>query len=82
MHHILNCKHSAISYMRGHTAEQDIQMTKQTEKWAELFLKNGIILAYHNQAHEFEKFDDKIGLDIIYENSSVLQAEIDTYWIQ
>ncbi|NOY77374.1 MAG: sugar phosphate isomerase/epimerase [Calditrichaeota bacterium] len=82
MHHILNCKYSAISYMRGHTADEYIQMTKRAEKWAVLFKKNGITLAYHNHAHEFERFNGKTGLELIYENSSVLQGEIDTYWIQ
>ena len=82
MHHDLHCRYSAISYMRGHTADEYIQLTKRAEKWAILFKKNGITLAYHNHAHEFEKFDGKIGLDLIYENSSVLKGEIDTYWIQ
>jgi len=40
--------------------------------------------AYHNHSFEFEKFDGKTGLDILYENSDpkLLRAEVDTYWVQ
>ena len=45
----------------------------------------GLQLCYHNHAFEFEdRFDGQYGLDILYENSDpqLLQAEIDTYWVQ
>lgn len=45
----------------------------------------GMTLCYHN--HDFElndKFDGQMGLDILYANSdpALVQAEIDTFWIQ
>lgn len=45
---------------------------------------DGLQLCYHNHSFEFQKFDGKYGLDILYENSEPenVQAEIDTYWIQ
>ncbi len=45
----------------------------------------GMTLCYHNHAFELEdRYDDLMGLDILYLNSdaSLVQAEIDTFWIQ
>ena len=45
---------------------------------------HGLILCYHNHAFEFQKFGDKSGLDIIFENTAphLVAAEIDVYWVQ
>jgi sugar phosphate isomerase/epimerase len=50
----------------------------------EKFYKNGIILTYHNHEFEFEKYGDKLGIEILYAAASpkYLQSEIDTYWAQ
>ena len=39
---------------------------------------------YHNHSFELEKFNGRVGLATIYEDSDprYLKAEIDTYWIQ
>ena len=44
----------------------------------------GMTLCYHNHDFEFERFDGEYGLDILYSNSQpqLVQAEIDTYWVQ
>jgi len=44
----------------------------------------GIILMYHNHGFEFQKYGDKLGLEILYDESDpeLLQGEIDTYWVQ
>lgn len=44
----------------------------------------GITLMYHNHAFEFQKYGDKIGLEIIFDESDpqYLQSELDTYWVQ
>jgi sugar phosphate isomerase/epimerase len=46
--------------------------------------QHGIVLAYHNHSFEFQKFDGKYGLDILYENTAphLVVAEIDVYWVQ
>ncbi len=46
--------------------------------------KSGLQLCYHNHAFEFEKYDGEYGLDILYKSApaDVLQAEIDTFWVQ
>jgi sugar phosphate isomerase/epimerase len=44
----------------------------------------GITLCYHNHDFEFQKFDGEYALDLLYAHTdpSLLQAELDTYWIQ
>ncbi|MGB9678425.1 MAG: sugar phosphate isomerase/epimerase family protein [Thermoanaerobacteraceae bacterium] len=44
----------------------------------------GLVFCYHNHAHEFEKYDGKYGLDIIYDNTNknYVMAEIDVYWVK
>ena len=44
----------------------------------------GLQLCYHNHAFEFERFDGKAGLDILFESADpeLVKAEIDTYWVE
>ena len=44
----------------------------------------GPILAYHNHAFEFEKYDGKYGLEIIFANTQphLVAAEVDVYWVK
>jgi sugar phosphate isomerase/epimerase len=46
--------------------------------------ERGVDFAYHNHSFEFQKFDGKTGLDILFENSEphLVKAEIDVYWVQ
>ncbi|MBM3215992.1 sugar phosphate isomerase/epimerase [Candidatus Poribacteria bacterium] len=45
---------------------------------------HGIVFCYHNHSFEFQQFDGKYGLDILYENSDprYLKAQLDTYWVR
>jgi sugar phosphate isomerase/epimerase len=46
--------------------------------------QHGIVLAYHNHAFEFDRFDGKYGLDILFDNTErhLVVAEIDVYWVK
>lgn len=46
--------------------------------------ERGIEFSYHNHSFEFQKFDGKTGLDILFDNSEphLVKAEIDVYWVQ
>jgi sugar phosphate isomerase/epimerase len=46
--------------------------------------ERGLRLCYHNHDFEFERFDGQYGLDILYAatDPSLVQAELDTYWIK
>lgn len=53
-------------------------------KVGEEFAKSGIGIAYHNHSHEFEVFDGKFGLDILFGSGDAkyLKAQIDSFWVQ
>ena len=44
----------------------------------------GIELAYHHHHFEFQKFDGKYALDLLWQNTDprLLKAELDTFWIR
>lgn len=46
--------------------------------------QSGLQFVYHNHKFEFEKFDGKTGLEILFDNSDpgTFGFEIDTYWVQ
>ncbi len=46
--------------------------------------EHGVRLAYHNHAFELERFDGQTGLETIFASAGpdVLDAELDTYWLQ
>jgi sugar phosphate isomerase/epimerase len=46
--------------------------------------ERGIDFAYHNHSFEFQKFDGKTGLDLLFENSEphLVKAEVDVYWVE
>jgi sugar phosphate isomerase/epimerase len=57
---------------------------KVLETAGSLLHGHGLILCYHNHNFEFQKFGDKTGLDIIFENTAphLVAAEVDVYWVQ
>ncbi len=61
-----------------------IEFAKEMSELGAKLFEDGITLSYHNHAFEFQKFGDKTGLELIYENSDpkFFQAELDTYWVQ
>ena len=46
--------------------------------------ERGVDFAYHNHSFEFQKFDGKTGLDILFDNSEahLVKAEVDVYWVK
>lgn len=44
----------------------------------------GVTFCYHNHSWEFQKFDGKTGLEILFENSDprFVAACVDTYWVK
>jgi sugar phosphate isomerase/epimerase len=57
---------------------------KRLDEIGSFFHGIGVELAYHNHAFEFQKFDGKYGLDILWENTTphLVKAEIDVYWVK
>jgi len=82
----LRCKYTA--YPWPHTSPKSkadyLAVAAALDKSGKVLRDAGMVLTYHNHAIEFEKFEGKTGLDIIYEetNPNNLQGEPDTFWIQ
>ncbi len=63
------------------------KLFREFEGYAKRFAKEGLFVQYHNHSFEFEKFGIKKGaggktiLDMMYDNTKVLQAELDFGWI-
>src|SRR5438876_1447292 len=59
-------------------------IAKSLESVGSQLHQHGIVLGYHNHNFEFQKFGDKTGFDIIFENTAphLVIAEIDVYWVK
>lgn len=83
---ILGCPTVAIPAIgeEYRSADGFRRLAAEASKAGEKMKLAGIELMYHNHAFEFEKYDGRLGLEILYEASDpkFLQAEIDTYWVQ
>ena len=86
-HKIIGCEYAAIG---GSPAEyrQDGEgykrFAKEASEVAKRMAAQGIKFGYHNHSHELERFGDRTGLAILYEDSDpkYFLGEIDTYWVQ
>jgi sugar phosphate isomerase/epimerase len=85
-HRIFDCKYTAIPYLTNEwrSAEGYTRFAKEASEVARTAKERGLIVGYHNHSFEFEKYDGRTGLEIIYAESDpqALIAELDTYWIQ
>jgi sugar phosphate isomerase/epimerase len=85
--HILwGCKFPAIGGLPGsyRNAEGFHKFAKEASEVARKLKSYGLTFGYHNHSFELEKFGDKTGLRILYDESDpeAFTSEIDTYWIQ
>lgn len=64
------------------TAEDYKHTAELLNKIGEKLHVRGFTLGYHNHDFEFQTFDDKTGLEILFENSdpNYLKMELDCYW--
>ncbi len=77
-------KYIICPFAKGETRQDYLDLALFLNKTGEKCKKNGIDFGYHNHNHEFNTFDDKYALDIIFENtdSDFVKMELDTYWVQ
>lgn len=83
----LDCTYTAYPHPGGITLDKlaDVEaLAAKLNASGKLLSEAGIILTYHNHHIEFRRFDGRLMLDVIYENTDprYLQGEPDTYWIQ
>ena len=85
-HQLWQCSQIAVPVapVSMRSEEGYIEFGKQMTKVGQELAKEEMTLSYHNHAFEMQRFNGKMGLDLIYDNSDsrYFQGEIDTYWIQ
>ncbi|MBN1286882.1 MAG: sugar phosphate isomerase/epimerase [Anaerolineae bacterium] len=84
-HLLWECKNAAIGGIFGpewQSAEGYAHFAKEGGEIARRFAEHGITFSYHNHYHEFHKFGDKLGMEILAAGSEPMGFEIDTYWVQ
>ena len=84
---ILDCNLTALPYPKGlNFLNLDIldRFIEDINKAGSIFNKYNKILCYHNHALEFQKINNELILDRIYNktDSKLVQGEPDIYWIQ
>lgn len=85
-HKLFECKHPAIGGLPGEYrgAEGYARFAKEASKAVKKLADVGLIFSYHNHSFELEKYGNRTGLQILYEESDpkLFNSEIDTYWVQ
>ncbi len=87
-HLIYDCKYPAIGGLpqsyREAGGDGFKKFAQEASEVARKLAGAGLTFGYHNHSFELEKFGDRTGLDILFEESDpdLFQLEIDTYWIQ
>lgn len=85
-HKLWNCPNVAIGSMPPeYRTSKDgyISFAGVASELAHKLKEHDLTFSYHNHSFEFAKFDGKTGLAWFYEKADPLvQAEIDTYWVQ
>jgi len=85
-HKTIGCDNVAIGGLPGdyRNGEGYARFAKEGTEIGRKLAEVGLTFSYHNHSAEFEKFDGRLAMDIIYQDSDpqYLLAELDTYWVQ
>lgn len=88
MQHLLNCKTACVSvlptkYILNNGSKLN-EFTAELDALGKKYAESGIRLLYHHHHFEFRKFENKLLLDIILENTHKEHVGLvcDTYWTQ
>ncbi|MCI3923880.1 sugar phosphate isomerase/epimerase [Paenibacillus sp. TRM 82003] len=85
-HHRLGCGLAGIGGLPAPYRNGDgyKAFAKKFSAIAEELGRNGLKFSYHNHHFEFQKYDGKLGLDILAEetNPETFLFTLDTYWVQ
>jgi len=86
LHHTYGCPYAGIGGLPSsyRSAEGFLRFAREASEVARRLAEGGIKFVYHNHSFELERFGDRTGLAILYEESDprYFLSEIDTYWIQ
>ena len=87
-HEIIGCTNIAVSGMpdeyRAGGADGFLRFARDAEQVGRKLTEDGYTFSYHNHSFEFERFDGRLGMDIIFGQTDPkhVLAQIDTYWVQ
>jgi sugar phosphate isomerase/epimerase len=86
-HQAIGCENVAIGGLPEEyrkSAEGFARFAREGSEVGKRLSEADLTFSYHNHSHEFEKFDGRTAMDIIYGESDpqYLKAELDTYWVQ
>lgn len=82
----LGCNHTALAAGPGDMRSADgyAELARILTESGRKLASHDVKLAYHNHAFEFERYGEKTGFEILYDESdpNYLEAKIDTAWMQ
>jgi len=99
-HHMIDEPEAALDYLqklecpslalpgpwgtRFNTRDDVIAFARRLEAAGKVYADAGVTFAYHNHEIEFRRFDGRLMLEVIFDetNPRYVQGEPDTYWIQ
>ena len=87
-HQLWHCQHVGLGHMPQQFIEQGeagyLEFAKMANQIGKELADVGMTFSYHNHSFEFQKFNGRTGLDIIFEETDprYCHAILDTYWIQ
>lgn len=84
-HKLWDCKYVGIGGLPGsyRSAEGYKKFAREFSVQAKKLADQGLQFIYHNHRFEFENYDGRTGLEILFEESTPeFGFEIDTYWVQ
>jgi len=82
-HKVFDCKAIGIGGCPyGNSRDAYLRFCEDYAAAFEKIKKAGMVFLFHNHRYEFEKFDEKYGIDIILENTDpdAVKLTFDTYW--
>lgn len=85
-HHALGCSMAGLGGLPQEYRHREgyFGFAKMFTEIANELAKNGLKFSYHNHDWEFQKYSDKLGMDILMEetNPETFLFTLDTYWVQ
>jgi sugar phosphate isomerase/epimerase len=84
-HKLWRCKFTGVGgFFKSPIVAQDfIDFARQFDAIGAKLREQGLTFVYHNHHHEFGRYDGRLALDLLMENSSGQNVtfEIDTHWV-
>lgn len=87
-HQLWECQHVGLGHLPRHLIDQGedgyLEFAKIANTIGEKLVDAGLTFSYHNHSFEFQQFNGRTGLDIIFEETDprFCHAILDTYWVQ